>query len=456
MSALLRVEELRFRLRDGHAAVPRTPPAPIPWYMSLAADLTRPQRAASQRTQVLVADDDPSMRAASQRTQVLVADDDPSMRAALADLIGDDDDLELVAAVGTVDAAIASASRQHPDVALLDVRMPVGDGTRAAHGIAQVSPRTRMLALSAYGDRATVIDMLRAGATGYLVKGAPAQEILTAIKRCARGQCPLSGEVAGDVVAELAQRLARQERDKTAHRDVRLEVERVIAEARLAMVFQPIVELASGRVVGVEALARFPGSDLGPATWFARAAEVGLAAELELTAVRVALADLDALDPEVFLAVNVSPDVAASAELATTLAASDPRRIVLEVTEHAPVDDYAGLQRALDPLRHAGLRLAIDDAGAGYASLRHIVKLAPDVIKVDVSLTRRIDTDRVQRALTAALTSFAAQTGTGIVAEGIETPSQLRALRDLGVRCGQGYLLARPAPLEDLGRGPRR
>ena len=128
-------------------------------------------------------------------------------------------------------------------------------------------------------------------------------------------------------------------------------------------------------------------------------------------------------------------------------------RIVVEMTEHAPVGDYDGLNTALQPLRDAGARVAVDDAGAGFASLRHILLLAPDIIKLDISLTRGIDSDRSRRALSYALVAFARETQTTIVAEGIETEAELRALRDIGVTHGQGFLLARPMtpPIDERG-----
>jgi EAL domain-containing protein (putative c-di-GMP-specific phosphodiesterase class I) len=123
-------------------------------------------------------------------------------------------------------------------------------------------------------------------------------------------------------------------------------------------------------------------------------------------------------------------------------------RIVVEITEHERVEDYALLGSALDHLRMLGARIAIDDAGAGFASLRHTLQLSPDIIKVDISLTRDIDKDRAKRALASALISFADEMGMSIVAEGIETKTELATLLELGVPFGQGFYLAKPAPLD--------
>jgi EAL domain-containing protein (putative c-di-GMP-specific phosphodiesterase class I) len=121
---------------------------------------------------------------------------------------------------------------------------------------------------------------------------------------------------------------------------------------------------------------------------------------------------------------------------------------MLEVTEHASIQDYSVIAAKLAPLRQLGLRLAVDDAGAGYASFRHILKLKPDVIKLDASLVGAIDQDRGVRALAAALIRFAEETGSKIVAEGVETQEELNVLRQLNVNKAQGYLLGRPSPIE--------
>lgn len=121
---------------------------------------------------------------------------------------------------------------------------------------------------------------------------------------------------------------------------------------------------------------------------------------------------------------------------------------MLEITEHAHVEDYNCLLQAIEPLRARGVRLAVDDAGAGYSSLQHILQLQPDLIKLDIGLTRSIDLDPARRALASALVSFARETGSHIIAEGVETASELAALRSIGVDKAQGYFLGRPMHLE--------
>ncbi|MCU1461989.1 MAG: diguanylate phosphodiesterase [Acidimicrobiales bacterium] len=216
--------------------------------------------------------------------------------------------------------------------------------------------------------------------------------------------------------------------------------------------FQPIAHLRDGRVVGYEALARFSAQPRrSPDVWFGEAATVGLGTELELLAASNALAHVDELPAGAYLAVNVSPDTAASAPFAAACReAASYDRLVIELTEHAPVADYPRLTRALSGLRADGVRLAIDDAGAGFASLRHVLRLRPDIIKLDIALTRGIDTDPVRQALATALISFAGEVGAVIVAEGVESRWEADALCDLGVEFGQGWHIARPGPLPGL------
>lgn len=221
----------------------------------------------------------------------------------------------------------------------------------------------------------------------------------------------------------------------------------IIEGDALNMVFQPICGLADGRPVGVEALARFPDCELRPpCAWFAEAAEIGMGVELELLAVRAGLRALPFLPDHLYLGINASPATVLSGELEAIFAEAPAGRVVLEVTEHSEAADFEALRAALAPLRKH-CRLAIDDVGAGYSGLRRILDLSPDLIKLDMSLTRNIDCDEARRVLAQALVAFAAGIDCRIVAEGIETAAELEALSALGVDYGQGYHLGRPLPL---------
>jgi len=213
-----------------------------------------------------------------------------------------------------------------------------------------------------------------------------------------------------------------------------------------AVVFQPIVNVRTGAIVGAEALSRFPDAS-GPERWFADAASVGLGLELELAAITGALGQLHRIDENVYLSVNASPSAIQSARLAELLEDVDARRVVIEITEHAHVEDYDALVDAIRQLRSLGARFAIDDAGAGYSSLRHVVRIRPDVIKLDTSLTRDIDTDPARRALARSLLLFADEIDATLIAEGVETLTELDALVMLGVDHIQGFLTGRPGPL---------
>jgi len=376
--------------------------------------------------------------------RVAVVDDERVVRDAVAELIEGEETMELVGTAGDARGAIRLAADEHPHVMLLDVRMP-GGGVAAAAEIHRRSPLVRIVALSAYGDRGTVLDMVRAGAAGYVAKGALATEILNAVHRAARGQSVLSAEISTTILGELAGHLEAQERAECEGRERERRIRDVIDDpAALRVVLQPIFDLSAARPVGTEALSRFSGPPTRqPDEWFDEAAAANLRLDLELVAARAAVAHLATLPHGHFLSINVSPETLLEPRLHEVVSAS-AQHIVLEVTEHAPVDDYARLSGALSEFRAAGGRLAIDDAGAGFASLRHILLLDPDFIKLDRTLTSRIDDRPAQRALAKALISFASEIGARIVAEGIETTSELEALRGLGVPFGQGYLLGRP------------
>jgi len=233
--------------------------------------------------------------------------------------------------------------------------------------------------------------------------------------------------------------------------ETRSRVERFLTGRGLTHVFQPVFDITSGELFGVEALARFSGlPKQTPDIWFADAHAMGIGVELEIASVKGALTSLSRLPESIALCVNAGPEAMGSDDVLQLLIASESRRIVMELTEQVKVDDYPRLSSVLKHLRLMGVRLAIDDTGAGFASLAHILKLAPDIIKLDRELTCGIDHDPVRSALAAALVTFASQTGAEIIAEGIETAAELNVLRGLGIRYGQGYFLCRPTSLDSI------
>ncbi len=382
--------------------------------------------------------------------RVLIADDEKGVREALADLIEASDGMTIVAVAADADEAIAAALRVRPGIALVDVRMP-GGGPKATRGILESCPHTRVLALSASGSRDTVLEMLQAGAAGYLVKGILPSEVIAGIRHLAVGETPLSAEVAGGVIDRVRAQLDAENQEHQRQQELLEQLTIAFDGDGLDMVYQPIFDLETRQVVGVESLARFSLEPKRPPNeWFKTAADLGLATRLEMTAVSRAVARRSQLPPGVFMAVNLSPEALMSPELVGVIPEGFADQLVIELTEHTPVLDYQALGLAFAPLRASGAALAIDDAGAGFASLRHILELAPQFIKLDISITQKIEHERVALALAVALTSFAGAIEARIIAEGIETASQLEALRSLGIRLGQGYHLAMPGPIDQL------
>ena len=263
----------------------------------------------------------------------------------------------------------------------------------------------------------------------------------------------LSSTVAKHVVAELGARLEREHGQAEHRREKERRVRGLLEGGEgLTMAYQPIVCLESDAIVGVEALARFAlEPQRTPDRWFEEAVEIGLGTELQLMAVSRALPALDQLPDDVYVSVNVDPATASSPALAEIVEGWQAERVVIELTEHAPASDYASLRDALDAFRRSGVRIAVDDAGAGFASLRHILELAPDIIKLDISIVRDIDKERSHRALASALVAFAREMGTELIAEGVETREEALALHGLGIGLMQGYHLGRPGPLSELG-----
>jgi EAL domain-containing protein (putative c-di-GMP-specific phosphodiesterase class I) len=237
--------------------------------------------------------------------------------------------------------------------------------------------------------------------------------------------------------------------------ELRTRIGQVLDAQDFSIVFQPIFDLSSGAVFGVEALARF-GAEAPPDVWIDRAHRVGLGVELELALFAEAVRCAAGLAGSMMLTLNLGPHALASPRVKEVLTDVEPAGIVIELTEHVKVDDYPQLAENLWALRERGVYLAIDDTGAGFSSLMHILKLAPDFIKLDRQLTTGIDVDPVLRALAGSLVRFAEETDAVLIAEGVENGAELGVLRDLGVRYAQGFHLARPHPLAELHAASER
>jgi PAS domain S-box-containing protein len=239
------------------------------------------------------------------------------------------------------------------------------------------------------------------------------------------------GSFAGMLLGPQAIQHAR--RDAT-----RGEIADIIARQAFRIVFEPVVHLPSGAVIGYEALTRFTDG-VAPDRRFEAAQAVGLGSELEAACARRAVIDAATLPEHVWLSVNFSPATLVDGTAADVVRGAS-RQIVIEITEHNAIENYSAVRRAIAEC--GDILVAVDDAGSGFASLRHILELEPDIIKLDIALVRDIDTDPARQALAAGMRHFAALTGTTLIAEGVETDAEARSIRQLGVELAQGFLFA--------------
>lgn len=225
------------------------------------------------------------------------------------------------------------------------------------------------------------------------------------------------------------------------------EVDALIHSAQApTVVFQPIAHLPQLRVVGYEALSRFSAQPrVSPDQWFAAAARIGREADLSALVLEKALSTRASLPRRTFLTVNISPEVLLSDAIQKLLEVGPLDRMIFELTEHAIVTDYDQVAAAIARVRELGGFVAVDDAGAGYASMHHILTLHPDFVKLDGSLVADLHRDPAKSALVEMFGEFTSRIDAWLIAEGIESSDDLHRLRQIGVPLGQGYLLGRPA-----------
>jgi EAL domain-containing protein (putative c-di-GMP-specific phosphodiesterase class I) len=330
------------------------------------------------------------------------------------------------------------------DVALLSEFTEGRDIVRAAVG--------DLTALNVTVGAGTPLDLGAGAQVTVPVRGADGEPVgmLSCVSRAAypglHEQAVRFLELCADQIAEDVLH-ARPVAPRGPSRAVRT-LHEVLDSRAVRMVFQPVLCLEDGGITGFEALARFsPEHFASPVEAFAAASAAGLGPDLELLALQNAFAHLPEIPVRSVMGVNLSVEALMTPTVQDTLLAYSYRNIGVEITEHAHVVDYTGLREVTDRLRAAGILIMVDDAGAGFASLSHILQLCPDVIKLDITLVRGIDTDPVRQALARSLVTFAHDIGALLVAEGVETCAEHRKLRELGVGFGQGYFMARPGAL---------
>ena len=364
-----------------------------------------------------------------------------------------------------------------PEVAILSVEPP----SRIAIVGAAMAPETRAAGLPAVVEgppAEAVIEKARSGAwvdDWSDSRGQPSRTLVEGLAISAVAWAPIEAD--GRVLALLAvggrvpateQRqqlpylvdlasivagstLGRSLREHSTRVAARTRIQSVLDAGAFHPVFQPLVDVESGQVIGYEALTRFDDG-AAPDVVFAEAAASGIALDLEIATARRALEAAAPLPANRPININVSPELILAHEPLRTMLRQWGFQVVLEVTEHSEVRDYAALRAAIVDLG-AQVQLAIDDAGAGFSSLRHILELGPTMVKLDITLIRDIDTDVARQALVAGMVHFARRMAVTLLAEGVETDAERATLLRLGVTRAQGYLFGKPSTAKALSAG---
>jgi len=389
------------------------------------------------------------------------------VRRALADFFTSDGRFDVVpTAIDPVSAA-AIAAEYHPDVALVDVRMPGGGGEEAARAIKACSPATRIVALSAHDDRETVLGMLENGATGYVVKGGDPNAIIEAALKAAAGLATLSPEVTGGVIEAVAAQLHIASHDQAtrhARRQGEDALQRALARAEFRVAYQPKVSLMTDRTTGVEALLRWHHPDRGivpPLDFIPLAEESGLIIPIGAWVLEEVCREAQRWAHSLpgglplSIAVNVSPRQFESglAETFGEIVASagiDPSTVCLEVTEGTVMQEPETAITTLRQLKSLGLQISIDDFGTGLSSLAYLRRFPLDELKIDKSFVDGLGHDPEDTAIVAAVMGMAHALDLRVVAEGVETRDQAARLRTLGCDQAQGYFYARPGSAADI------
>lgn len=251
--------------------------------------------------------------------------------------------------------------------------------------------------------------------------------------------------------ASRRRQLSNVSLDSTQSQPSRDDIVGLLEDDSIAMVYQPIVDIrawsaSTPHVVGYESLARFPHST--PPEWFKLAGSAGLGVDLEVLALKAGIRAFSAMGQGPFLALNLSNSTLLSPQLPAALDGIDPGRVVLELSDTARIRSYEVTRRAVEVLRERGVRLAVDDVGAGEIDMWHILRLDPEIIKLDRHLVADQQNMRRNDALIRGITTMARDLGVMVIAEALETEAERQRLLELGVDFGQGFLFGKPTSLQ--------
>ena len=378
--------------------------------------------------------------------RVLVADDEETVVEVLRSLIGSDPSLQFVGAAHNAEDAIELAMRERPDIVLLDVRMPGGGGLRAAREISRRCAPTKVVALSAHEDSDTVIGMISAGASAYVPKGDSTDKILRTIHRTIDANYAASEQPPQLTV--ISPLLPRRTQQSTA-------VARAILDGAITVEFAPIEDVTTGRVVGFDArprVATLPHRSYDH--WLADAESADLLLDIEMAAFRASLLALPLIPDDVFLEFEVTPTSLTEGRFRRAIRRSIGSRIVLGLSPLAPVDasvlGAAGPSGILATLRGRDVRIAAREVGPGFAGLRHLSLLSPELAWLDETLVRSLGQSFSTHSIVAALVACASDVGARLVAPGVTSEEQLQELRNLGVELVQGPIVGEQIPLSEL------
>jgi EAL domain-containing protein (putative c-di-GMP-specific phosphodiesterase class I)/CheY-like chemotaxis protein len=378
--------------------------------------------------------------------RVVVADDEETVIDVLRTLIGSDPSLHFVGAAHNAEDAIEMAVRERPDVVLLDVRMPGGGGMRAAREISKRCAPTKVVALSAHEDSDTVISMISAGASAYVPKGDSTDKILRTIHRTIDANYAMVDRP--PQLTLISPLLPRRTQQSTA-------VAKAILDGAITVEFEPIEDLATGRVVGFDArprVATLPHRSYDH--WLADAEAADLLLDIEMAAFRASLLALAAIPDDLFLEFEVTPSTLTESRFRRAIRRQIGSRMVLGLSPLAPVDasvlGAAGPSGILATLRGRGVRIAARDVGPGFAGLRHLSLLSPELARLDETLVRSLGQSFSTHSIVAALVACASDVGARLIAPGVVSEEQLEELRNLGVELVQGPIVGEPIPLSEL------